>query len=243
MTLISLFAGIGGFDLGFQRAGVKTVATVEIDVNCRKLLKAKWPDAVHLDDVRTSGRHNLPECGIVTFGFPCQDLSVAGKRAGLKGKRSGLLNATFGSKMGLENQHALSGASLFVPATAHTLRGEGFDASEDGTGRGTPLVPVAVALRGREGGATAEVGDDCAFSLRASTGGGDKPHVMAGMAIRRLTPRECERLQGFPDNHTSGFSDSVRYKMLGNAVCVNVAEWIAKRMVSVRQNMNGEDKA
>lgn len=46
MTLISLFAGIGGFDLGFQRAGVKTVATVEIDANCRKLLKAKWPDSV-----------------------------------------------------------------------------------------------------------------------------------------------------------------------------------------------------
>ena len=207
------------------------------------------------------------------------------------------LNASFGDKQGLENQHAPSGASLFVPATAHTMRGEGFDASEDGTGRGTPLVPVhcrevagtvtsnygkqvdssdtalgpnivafsckdhgadageisptlrsmnhdgshangggqvavafnwqgggtqtslgydpeagvtgslhvgqtpavALAIRGRDGGATAEVGDDCAFSLRASTGGGDKPHVMAGMAVRRLTPRECERLQGFPE--------------------------------------------
>ena len=62
---------------------------------------------------------------------------------------------------------------------AHALRGEGFDASEDGTGRGTPLVPVSVALRGRDGGATAEIGDDCAFTLRASGGGGDKPHVLA----------------------------------------------------------------
>lgn len=118
---------------------------------------------------------------------------------------------------------------------AHTLRSEGFDASEDGTGRGTPLVPVAfnwqgggtqtslgydpqsgitgslhvgqtpavaLALRGRDGGATAEMGDDCAFTLRASVGGGDKPHVMTGMAVRRLTPRECERLQGFPDDYT-----------------------------------------
>lgn len=62
---------------------------------------------------------------------------------------------------------------------------------------------VALALRGRDGGATAEIGDDCAFALRASGGGGDKPHVMAGMAVRRLTPRECERLQGFPDDYTA----------------------------------------
>ena len=65
-----------------------------------------------------------------------------------------------------------------APYVAHSLRGEGFDASEDGTGRGTPLVPVSVAMRGRDGGATAEVGDDRAFTLRASTGGGDKPHVL-----------------------------------------------------------------
>lgn len=114
-----------------------------------------------------------------------------------------------------------------LPVT-HSLTGEGFDASEDGTGRGTPLVPVAfdsrqdpvsstevfgalsasspqaqaVALRGRDGGATAELGGDTAFTLRAATGGGDKPHVMQAMRVRRLTPTECERLQGFPDNYT-----------------------------------------
>lgn len=70
-SVVSLFAGIGGFDLGFARAGCRTVATVEIDKNCRRLLSARWPDAVHLDDVRTAGRHNLPECDVVTFGFPC----------------------------------------------------------------------------------------------------------------------------------------------------------------------------
>ena len=161
-----------------------------------------------------------------------------------------------------------------APYVAHTLRGEGFDASEDGTGRGTPLVPVcvtihgtaptvqkvasydelaqclrartpgnidnssttvvqqpvaygirtantssngwgvqeecthtldcaqgvavAVALRGREGGATAELGDEVQNCLRASSGGGDKPHVRTDMQVRRLTPVECERLQGFP---------------------------------------------
>ena len=90
MRLVSLFAGIGGFDLGFERAGFRTVATVEIDANCQRLLAERWPDAVHLDDVRTAGRHNLPECDVITFGFPCQDLSVAGKREGLKGERSSL---------------------------------------------------------------------------------------------------------------------------------------------------------
>ncbi len=53
------------------------------------------------------------------------------------------------------------------------------------------------------------------------------------MTVRRLTPTECERLQGFPDGWTEGFADSVRYRMLGNAVTVSVAEWIGKRIVEV----------
>ena len=63
------------------------------------------------------------------------------------------------------------------------------------------------------------------------------PGVQINQTVRRLTPRECERLQGFPDDWTryradgSEVSDSARYRMLGNAVCVNVAEWIAKRLV------------
>lgn len=72
--------------------------------------------------------------------------------------------------------------ALIPVQVAHTLRGEGFDASEDGTGRGTPLVPVevqGVALRGRDGGNTAELTGDLATCLRASTGGSDKAHVLA----------------------------------------------------------------
>lgn len=119
----------------------------------------------------------------------------------------------------------------------HTLRAEGFDASEDGTGRGAGAV--AVALRGRDGGATAEVGDDCAFTLRASTGGGDKPHALTSMAVRRLTPRECERLQGFPDDYTAipwkrkpadQCPDGPRYKALGNSWAVPCVRWIGARI-------------
>lgn len=74
---------------------------------------------------------------------------------------------------------------IAVPDVTHTLRGEGFDASEDGTGRGTPWVPVAqsVALRGRDGDGMIELGGEVAHALRASQGGGDKPHVLAPIAF------------------------------------------------------------
>ena len=206
----------------------------------------------------------------------------------------------------------------------HAITAEGYDASEDGTGRGTPVVcvhadatgrsgdaltpsidaagvsrirapgmgiiedgtsynlmasgkphAVTVAIRGSDGGATAELGDDVATSLRASQGGGDKPHVLAfaqnsrdeirlqggdgqicgalaaepGMkqttylvtsAARRLTPVECERLQGFPDGYTDipwrgkpTSPDGPRYKALGNSWAVPKFVWLGKRITAL----------
>ena len=89
---------------------------------------------------------------------------------------------------------------------AHSLRGDGFDASEDGTGRGTPLVATA---------------------------------VMSAMQVRRLTPRECERLQGFPDDYTlvqhrnKPAADGPRYKALGNSMAVPVMRWIGERIDAI----------
>ncbi len=91
MKVVSLFAGIGGFDLGFMRAGFEIVAHVEKDANCRKLLAAKWPEAIALDDVCTSGAHNLPACDVVVGGSPCQSFSVAGLRKGLNDPRGNLM--------------------------------------------------------------------------------------------------------------------------------------------------------
>ncbi|MDR0274095.1 MAG: DNA cytosine methyltransferase [Burkholderiaceae bacterium] len=165
---------------------------------------------------------------------------------------------------------------------AHTLRGDGFDASEDGTGRGTPLVPVAFDCKasGRNGFGTGEVastlramahhgshanggghlavaygfqpriarngrGDmgDVIHALAAQagkTGKGDAaPCVATGMAVRRLTPRECERLMGCPDGYTaipwrgksaSQCPDGPRYKALGNSWAVPVVRWIGQRI-------------
>jgi len=58
-------------------------------------------------------------------------------------------------------------------------------------------------------------------------------NIAAAYGVRRLTPVECERLQGFPDDWTAGQSDSTRYRQLGNAVAVPVAAWIARRIVAV----------
>jgi DNA (cytosine-5)-methyltransferase 1 len=96
LTLVSLFDGIGGFPLAFQRAGVVTVATVEIDIAAAAVSAKHFPNATRFDDVTKVTGDDLrsvgfvPERGIVTAGWPCQDLSIAGRRAGLEGKRSGL---------------------------------------------------------------------------------------------------------------------------------------------------------
>jgi DNA (cytosine-5)-methyltransferase 1 len=161
-----------------------------------------------------------------------------------------------------------------TPVVTHSLRGEGFDASEDGTGRGTPLVPVAM----RESGQGYWMQDDIAGTLRAE--GEDRPsrpsHVIGvpvafhpkqdpisihphcigrapesgqgdpsflipnAMQVRRLTPTECERLQGFPDNYTNikdKCPDGPRYKALGNSWAVPVVRWIGSRIdAAVQQN-------
>jgi len=95
-TAVSLFAGVGGFDLALERAGVKVVASVEIDKKAQSVLKKHFPNSTIFDDVTGVTGEQLRAAGfeasngIITGGFPCQDLSVAGKRAGLAGKRSGL---------------------------------------------------------------------------------------------------------------------------------------------------------
>lgn len=390
---------------------MRSAWNVEREPTCRKLLAAKFPHAAQYDDVQTVGAHNLAPVDLICGGFPCQDLSVAGQRAGLSGSRSGLYYhltritdelkpafllwenvpglhssddgrdfarvlvelarigysgawRTFDAQyLGLAQRRrrvfglfargdtgaeraaeilSLAEGVRWYPAPrreagekpAGTLTrgaldgsspcgGAGRDTYNDGTdqtyitptlaggsrkmsgyscddipviadclqerdskGSGSStknghLIPVAfdsTQITSKTNRSQPQPGDPChtlakgahapaiAFSpkdhgadagelaptLRAMghrdshmNGGGQiaiAQTITAEMyrsggatagnnqGVRRLTPRECERLQGFPDDWTAGFADSVRYRMLGNAVAVPCARWIGARI-------------
>lgn len=425
MRVGSLFSGIGGIDLGFEQAGHETVFQAEIDEACRAVLERHFPNAKRFDDVQTVGKANLPACDVLVGGFPCQDLSVAGKRKGLAGERSGLfhefmriaselsptwvlienvpglLSSNDGRDMGvvigtlaelgygvgwrvLDSQYfglaqrrkrvfivgsfgtpdgctlllepescdrdlapsreKGSGVAAFsagqsagagslgyrdeqsptlrgssggnqVPTVAGTLQASGAGTSRPAGMASEPDFLVEIATKevastlqghnwrndvegsegghlvtmmrwreGKEGGGKGEllseeqsltlatandqvmfhsiqegsVGDVTELTEVSTTlsGNGGKPgqgypavrvsptlrgfgHGWQGQhnddvskvgLVRRLTPTECERLQGFPDGWTDGQSDSTRYRQLGNAVSVPVAKWIAERL-------------
>jgi len=95
VNVLSLFSGIGGFELGLERAGMTVVGQVEIDPYCQRVLAKHWPEVPRHDDVRTAVEwwrgQPRPGVDVVCGGFPCQDISNAGKRAGIiEGERSSL---------------------------------------------------------------------------------------------------------------------------------------------------------
>lgn len=122
-----------------------------------------------------------------------------------------------------------SGRMYFESETfvAHSLRGEGFDASEDGTGRGTPLIAVADTLTSNWHKSNGAIAGNRAGVINP---------IFHGPAVRRLMPIECERLQGFPDRYTAipfngkQAKDGPRYKALGNSMAVPVMSWIGARI-------------
>jgi DNA (cytosine-5)-methyltransferase 1 len=90
IRFISLFTGIGGFDLGLERAGMKCVCQVENDTYCQKVLAKHWTDVQRFGDIRNVGhgrKHELPEAELICGGFPCQPHSIAGKRRGAQDDR------------------------------------------------------------------------------------------------------------------------------------------------------------
>jgi DNA (cytosine-5)-methyltransferase 1 len=121
---------------------------------------------------------------------------------------------------------------------AHALRGEGFDASEDGTGRGTRLVPVAFDLNQITSKTNRSNPDPAVHHTLPATS--CPPHLATPWAVRRLTPRECERLQGFPDGFCNipwrgkdHAPDGPQYKALGNSMAVNCMTWLGERIQMV----------
>ena len=416
----SLFAGIGGFDLGFERAGMESVSQSEIDKHCLGVLYNHWPGVMKVEDVRDVSRGTVGAVDLVCGGFPCQDVSVAGKREGLAGERSGfwfefhrilaelgprwvvvenvtgLLSSNGGRDfatilrglvelgygvcwrvldaqyLGLAQRrkrvfivgHLGDGRAAQVlfeseggcwnpPPSREEGQGVAGDAIQGidvRNSRGQPdrisgtlqakktggfslnyINPIAFdycaqgsertfihrkngiaqMIAGRPDAiafdrSRSSVSGDISAPLRACGGqaegvndgkadvqcvafapgnlcrragenpstddigtlgaekqgdmfphiafnwqsGGDvrldcneyrtgalhanqTPAALTRYGVRRLTPTECERLQGFPDGWTAGQSDTQRYKQLGNAVAVPVAEWIGRRIVEV----------
>lgn len=348
-TFGSLFAGVGGFDLGFERAGMRSLWQVEIDNAARAVLARRFPDAAQYADVREVGAHNLAPVDVICGGFPCQDLSVAGKRAGIvDGARSSLfyemvritnelrpaflvwenVPGLFSSDYGRDFARVLAALAVIGYSGAWTVfdsryfglaqrrrRVFGVFARGDiGAGPCAEILSLAARLRwntaaGEEArenvaatlsrsaghhGRSSPRGDGSdnlvarcqtaraltarnerydggtetfvSGTLSANRGGLDRPAGnaneldfciaapvviqtantsalplnaqnggMGAPGVRRLTPVECERLQGFPDGWTDGQSDSARYRQMGNAVSVPVAEWIGRRLVSVAE--------
>ena len=411
---ISLFSGCGGIDLGMEQAGHECVAQVEWDKNAAGVLKHRWPNVPLFCDVSKVTADDLPDADFITYGFPCQDLSVAGKREGLDGKRSGLFyeatrlirelrtrgcglrfalaenvgglfsaddglalarcirelldsgacetgwrlldsqyfgvaqrrkrvfivsdfggesvdeilaiteslpghpppsreagkgtagdatkgvgeggkcdcdpNGTAGTLLaidykGLGNQDLETGRGLALIEQKETycLQGGG-ETSQSGNGLGVDK-DVAFTLNGLDkhgvvswnGDITPKASEDVSVTLRSQQGGEgvgvafhasqdpihSEEHTPAlgsnatigyqqNLTVRRLTPIECERLQGFPDNWTAEKmeltlegnewkatgkvikqADGPRYRQQGNAVTVNVAEWIGKQIGKV----------
>ena len=445
MNVLSLFSGIGGFDLGFERAGMTVVGVCEIDKHAQKILQRHFPAATLHTDVRKVS-YERGTIDVVCGGFPCQDISVAGKRAGLAGERSGLwfefariidetqpawvvienvpglfssargedfaeiirwldergygvawrvldaqgfglaqrrkrvfIVASFGSPRcakvlfesesgerhhqssrtkgkadsratadgtkkswawkvraggnpsGVRGGHQVRAGGLgyldkdecaFTVSAmqdqwvayqdiAPTLRSEAKQSLMSGDGNinapleityasnsvpkisnainthegrtqfydYSTLLPTTYAIQGNiidreHGGAEGvDIAENApmytltstdrhgvgvveldvlwesthtdsparicteqhiapTLQARMGTGGNSTPFV----GVRRLTPTECERLQGFPDGWTDGQADSHRYKQLGNAVAVPVAEWIGRRMKEVHND-------
>jgi DNA (cytosine-5)-methyltransferase 1 len=289
LRVASFFAGIGGFDLGFERAGFKVNFQCEIQPFCEDVLNSHWPDISVFRDISTVAPSCIPAADVWCGGFPCQDLSVASGsngRHGLSGKRSGLFFrlaelATVKKPrvILIENVHGLlnSNNGKDFAELLHTLGSLNYAVSWRllnsrffGVPQSRPRVYICAWLNNPIAagnvlfedrlpvnskhdraafvetswtGGTGPIAPKLAFCLAATSGrhtGTDwsRTYIAYHDAVRRLTPLECERLQGFPDGWTkiaipsldAERSDSLRYHALGNAVSVPVVKWVASRI-------------
>ena len=299
LRVASFFAGIGGFDLGFEKAGLKTVWQCELKPFCSTILEEHWPAIGRKQDIQEVKPDEIAEAEIWTAGFPCQDVSLArmGPREGLHGSQSGLF-FKFAELVGdrlprvvvLENVGGLlsSNNGRDFAVVARTLADLGYcvawrvldsryfgvpqsrtrlflvgSLGEEATAGQILLEPECSGRNpaaGKENGKKPlspfkeVVGDSqrgyvkklahCLYAESARHTGTDWSRNYVSYPdegkVRRLTPLEAERLQGFPDHWTKPIEtslsqqklDSARYHALGNAVTVPVAKWIGEQILS-----------
>ena len=281
MTLVGLYAGIGGFELGFQAAGFKTSLLADKDEHCREVLRSRFPNVPVVGDV--ADLCNLPVgTSVVTAGFPCQNLSMAGDKLGLEGAKSGDLRHLFellkfgGPTLAIENVyfmlHLKKGAAMeslvrevealgykwayrvvntlafglpqrrrrvFFVAAMHFDPREALFADEAGNPPAeTPDVDRPIGFYWTEGRKGVGLAADSIPPLKVASGLGipSAPAVLFPDGSV-LTPdiESCERLQGFEQGWTGLNFDtkrSPRWTMVGNAISVPAARWLAGRVMS-----------
>ena len=306
MKCLSLFSGIGGFDLALTRQGHEIIAACEIDKYARTVYTRHFPGVTIFEDATKLTGEEFGEIDIICAGFPCQTFSIAGKRLGFEESRGtlffeiarlarqkrprllllenvkGLLShdrgKTFANilttldELGYDAEWQVLNSKYFVPQNRERifiighLRRQGsrkifpigeINSKNDGMenkkqqkgkfiqsrsistitatywkgwGGSRPMMAIPVLcpnrIEKRQNGRRFKKDGEPMFTLTTQ----DSPGVYDGYNIRMLTPLECERLQGFPDNYTEGLSNTQRYKCLGNAVTVPVIEYILERM-------------
>lgn len=255
MTFGSLFAGIGGIDLGLERAGMECLWQVEKDAWCRKVLTKHWPDIPKYEDVCDVGYENLSSVDLVCGGFPCQDISAAGRdrnhKRGLEGDKSGLwfeylrlIDELVPSWVLIEN----------VPALLTTNNGADFAAIiqelvEYGYGvtwRVLDAQNFGVSTSRRRLFIVGELGEgspetllpDADEELQALSGEKtpryNKPRICGwggGLSLERLGQCVLTKADPLRDREGNGLSrrmDTRRWNALGNAVVPQCAEYIGR---------------
>lgn len=231
----SLFAGIGGFDLGLERAGMKTLWQVEPDFFCRSVLRRRFPDAVQHRDVRYLRGHELAPIDLLCGGFPCQPVADVGKRLAQDDPRwlwphfARLIGILRPRWVVIENVRGLRTRGLDV--VLRDLADLGFDAEWDllpAAAFGAPHIRqrfFVVAYpngHGLEGGLSTRPEGRPALQRRplvfAESPGGEWP----------VEPDVARVADGVP-------SRVDRVRALGNAVVPQVAEWIGRRIVEAER--------
>ena len=246
LTYGSLFSGVGGFDLGFDRAGFECVWQVEKDKSCRTVLERHWPNMRRYDDAREVPTGSLDDwrVDVIAGGFPCQGISACNYRGlGLEDERSGLwhefariIRILRPRYIVIENVPSLTFRGL--DRVLFDLAESGYDAEWD-----TLSAQMFGAPHGRErlfivAYAPGERREKDAFFNRSALETAiekSAARIRSWPGVREHSPALPDRIRWCPDSKlcrvANEFPDELdRYRMLGNAVVPIVAEWIANRI-------------
>lgn len=285
MRVVGLFSGIGGFEVGFHRHEFQTQLLCEIEGAANEVLKREFPNVPLVSDIRELT--SLPECDVVTAGFPCQNLSLVGTNEGIFGKHSSLVEEVFRlvkpnpgpDWLLLENvpfmlRHKKGHAIRYVTGKLEELgfnwayrvvdtRAFGLpqrrrrvfilasrkhdprdvlfsDEAEPARFEKMPDVPSGFYWTEGRGGLGWAVNAVPTLKAGSSVGIPSPPAIWLPSEDKAVTPHitDAERLQGFPAGWTDVEIDGkkvrkgVRWRMVGNAVSVPVADWLASQIAA-----------